>query len=450
MKARFHVLLAMVLCLGLALLYIAYLEPMYPTSEAGRRLQVQIPGVAGRGAIDDEADYISAAKNIVEGHGYSLDSIHPTAIRQPLYSIYLAPFFRTFGESVNTALMANACLLALLPLLAFLITGALLDREAAVLSAYLCAFDPAFYFFGAGQVYAEALFAVLLCGGMALWLHARREGFTYPMLASAGAGLLLGAAALTRSGFLVFPLLLCAGEIFFWRRKKLKAALVLCAAALICIVPWALRNERALGAPVVSSTNDGTTLLGTALAAADGRGDWENPASLSPEYDRLQHMPDEIARNRQTRELALAKLREIPPAKLAKVAVLRVARTWVPYTRLVRDENGRGLNLLLTAVFFPVMLFGMIGVAGVLTERCRLYSAAPILLTILYFTALAAAAWGSTRFRMPLEPVLVGFAASGIFWGWNVVAGRIGSGCLSSAPKLMPESSSSETRARAS
>jgi 4-amino-4-deoxy-L-arabinose transferase-like glycosyltransferase len=445
MKAWVHVLVATVLMLLLALAYIKYVDPVADTV----RPENHVAGVSGRGAIDDEADYLRGAKNILEGHGYSLDSSHPTAIRQPLYSIYLAGFFWAFGTSVGSALLANACALTLLPLLAFLITESFLRREAAILAAYLCVLDPDLYYFGVGWAYSDILFAAFLCAGMALWLHIRKGGVPYPTLASAAAGCLFGAAALTRSGFLLFPFLLAGGELCSRHRKNLRLALVLCAAALFCLIPWAIRNEKVLGSPLISCTNDGITLLGTALSAAEGQGSWNNPASVSSTYASLQVMPDEIARNRQARQLGLAKLREIPPAKLAKVVMLRVARTWVPYTRLLPDEIGRRWNGVFTVALFPVILFTLVGSGLTFPNRHCLYATVPLVLLVVYVTALAAAAWGSTRFRMPVEPMLAGFAASGLLWGWDRMLTLFRAETLSPSPKLVPEQTS-ESRAQVS
>jgi len=424
-KAGLHLLLATILCLVLSLLYIRYVGPAYPESAADRQDLEHVPGVRGRVAIYDEADYLKGAKNIVEGHGYSLDGKHPTAKRQPLYSLYLAAFFRLFGPRVDSAMLANACALALLPLLAFFITSALFGQRAAIVAAYLCVLDPAFYFFGVGEAYAEALFAVLLCGAMALWLHARKEEFSHPVLASATAGLLFGAVALTRSGYLAFPLLLCLTEIWFCRWRNVKSALVLCTAALICVMPWAVRNEIRLRSPIVSCLNDGVTLWGSELAALEGHGDWVSPTQVSLANARIQEMPDEIARNQQARALALETLKKIPPAKLVKVLVLRVVRFWVPYTRLMKDERGFRLNIVLTLLLSPAMFLGLVTLIHVVRDRGQLYSAAPILLTVVYATALSAASWGSTRFRMPLEPMLISFSASGLVWAWTKVVARI-------------------------
>ena len=419
MKKGLHLLLATTLCLVLALLYVRHVEPAYPELAEERQALEHVPGVVGRVAIYDEADYLGGARNIAEGNGYSLDGKHPTAKRQPLYPIYLAAFFRTFGSSVDSAMLANACALALLPMLAFFTASALFGERAAVVAAYLCVLDPTLYFFGLGEAYAEVLFAVLLCAAMALWLHVRSEKFRQPFLASAAAGLFFGAAALTRSGYLVFPALVCLLEICFRQWRNLRYSLVLCAAALLCVAPWAVRNEVRFGSPIVSCLNDGVTLWGAELAALNGHGDWVSPTQVALSNAPTQEMPDEIARNRRARELALDTLKKIPPARMIKVVALRVARLWVPYTRLVTDEKGFRLNLVLTLLLSPALFFGLIALSHVVRDRHLLYSAAPVLLAVLYATALAAASWGSTRFRMPLEPMLISFSAFGLVWAWT-------------------------------
>lgn len=408
------ILLATVLSFLFCLAYIKSIEPRYPNSSLGQALQVHVPGVAGRGLIYDENDYVRGAMNLAQGDGYALKSGKPTALRQPLYSIYLAAAFKLSTVSVGTALLANALMVSLMPLLAFLIAKPLFGRTAGVIAALIILFNPSTYYFGVGSIYSEAMFGALLCGATAMWLHARLST-EHALILAIVAGILYGAASLTRSGYLFLPLGLCTGEILMRApRKNLRAGALMCVMALLTLTPWVVRNQLVMGSPIISSTNDGTTLLGSVLAARAGRGDWVNPAAVSSDYARIQFMPDEVQRTKISRQIAMALLRHINPVQLATIAAKRIARVWAPVTRIMPDEVGRRTNIVLSIVFLPVMLVAGFGVLMLLRSGSAIvYRALPLWMTALYCTAISAAVWGSTRFRFPLEPMLAAVAGFG-------------------------------------
>jgi hypothetical protein len=89
--------------------------------------------------------------------------------------------------------------------------------------------------------------------------------------------------------------------------------------------------------------------------------------------------------------------------------VKRVFRLWVPLNRIVRDGIGRKANLVVNLFYFPAMLLAALG----LWMTRRTPATVPLWTTLLYLTLLAAASWGGTRIRYPVEPFLAVFAAYG-------------------------------------
>jgi 4-amino-4-deoxy-L-arabinose transferase-like glycosyltransferase len=393
------------------------------------------PGIAGRGLIYDEFQYLALAKCLSSGPGYAMSPGEPSAVRVPGYPIYLAALFRIFGSSVRVALLGNALLVALLPALTFALAKPAFGRKAAVVAAFFCAFDPGLYFFGLSVAYSEALFAVLLCAGTLMWQRAQspdpekvlesdlsvaKSGTgrsadlpetRRPLFFSLAAGILFGAVSLTRAGMLGLPFLIVAIE-FMVRRQNLffKRAAVFVVAFAFTLLPWPLRNHAVMGAWIVSSTNDGVTLLGSVLAAKQHRGDWLNPAEVAPEYARVQRMPDGIERDRAETRLAIGELKKISPVTLLEVAVKRVLRLWVPLIRIVTDDVGPKANLAVNLFYFPAMLLAAFG----LWKARHNPAIIPLWTVCLYLTLLAALSWGGTRFRYGVEPFLAIFAAYGL------------------------------------
>jgi hypothetical protein len=276
---------------------------------------------------------------------------------------------------------------------------------------------------------------VLLCAATVMWQRAQppysnegwraaltvaHTGATRPpnfpetrlaFLFALAAGILFGAASLTRTGFLGLPLFIALME-FVVRRNNLsfKKAIVFCLAFLLTLCPWALRNRAVMGKVMFSSTNDGVTLLGSVLAAKQHRGDWLNPEFVAPEYARVRQMPDPIERDHAETRLAIAELKKISPVTLVEVAVKRVFRLWVPLNRIVNDQVGFKANVAVNLFYFPAMLLAALGLWRARHEPAIV----PLWTTCLYLTLLAAVSWGGTRFRYGVEPFLAIFAAHGL------------------------------------
>ena len=283
--------------------------------------------------------------------------------------------------------------------------------------------------------YSEALFAVLLCAATLMWQRALApyagKGLETDLgaasaspsasgaspetqkalLFSLAAGILFGALSLTRAGMLGLPFLIVFVEFMMPRHNlSFKKAAVFCLAFVLTLLPWPLRNHSVIGAWVVSSTNDGVTLLGSVLAAKQHRGDWLNPAEVAPEYALVQHMPDGIERDRAEMRLAIGELKKISPVTLLEVAVKRVLRLWVPLNRIVSDDVGSRANLAVNLFYFPAMLLAAFG----LWKSRANPAIIPLWTVCLYLTGLAALSWGGTRFRYGVEPFLAIFAAYGL------------------------------------
>ena len=424
---------AVVLALVIGLAYIKWLEPLAVDESTDHYLR-HYPGVSGRGLKADEFQYLSIAKNISTGVGYSLAPGEPTAIRVPGYPLYAAALFRSFGSSLEVALLGNAFLVALLPALAFALARPAFGRKTAAVAALFCALDPGLYYFGLNEAMSEPLFAVLLCAAIAMWQRVQpaysseftksgptavNGGTSQPrngqesrgILLALAAGVVFGAASLTRTGFIGLPFFIVLTEFVLRRQSlSLKKAAILCLTFVLMLFPWGLRNRAVMGKLMFSTTNDGVTLLGTVLAAQQHRGDWIDPEFVSPEYARVREMTDPVARDRTETRLAIAQLKKTSPVTLVEAAVKRVIRLWIPLNRIVSDEVGYRTNVVVNLFYFPSMLLAAFG----LWRARHNLAIVPLWTTFLYVTLLAAVSWGGTRIRYPVEPFLAIFAAYGL------------------------------------
>jgi 4-amino-4-deoxy-L-arabinose transferase-like glycosyltransferase len=415
---------AVTLALLISLAYLKWLEPRVASYYLASGLEQSYPGISGRQLIDDELQYLSIAQCVSTGAGYGMEPGTPTAVRVPVYPLYIAALFRLFSSSIEVALRGNALLVVLLPLLTFALALPAFGRKTAVIAAFVCALNPAIYYFGLSEAYAEAMFAVVLCAATVMWQRAHLLGPPDESQGSAdlvqgqirylyalAAGVLFGVASLTRTGLLGLPFCIVLAEVIVQRKQTLsfKKAIVFCLASVLTVFPWALRNHNVLGAWIFSSTNDGVTLLGSVLAAQRNRGDWLNPGNVAPEYARVQFVPDSIDRDRNEQRVAMAELKKVPLGTWIKVVAKRVFRLWVPLNRIVSDEAGFKANVVVNLFYLPAMLLAVFG----LWHARHNSMVIAMWTTCLYLTMLAAASWGSTRFRYGVEPFLAIFAAHG-------------------------------------
>jgi 4-amino-4-deoxy-L-arabinose transferase-like glycosyltransferase len=175
--------------------------------------------------------------------------------RAPGYPAFLAVTM-LFGRSLAWLSIANILLsTALVPMtarLTRLLTG---WPRAAIVAAWVVALNPTFVFF-APVLASEHLFAALLVTALIAVLSAARGDRV--LLHVAGAGALMGAAALARADAMFYVPLFAA--LAWWRtgRRALAPAALLLSVAVV-LAPWYIRNRVVVGAGAGISTAGGLT-----------------------------------------------------------------------------------------------------------------------------------------------------------------------------------------------
>ena len=219
----------------------------------------------------DGVIYVRAAQQLAAGQGYTLRILDetnralPTAFYPVGFPALLAAVRLAGGSLLADRLLQIGACSALVPV-AYLLARRSRHRRAGRAAAWAAALWPGGVFLSATWL-AEPIFALGI--GLALlplaYAH-RRHRYLALFVAALG----LGLTAYVRASSLPMAALLGAmvGYAWFARfgpRLRVVAALALglavTAAACVPLIPWALRNERVLGAPVLVSTNGGVNLL---------------------------------------------------------------------------------------------------------------------------------------------------------------------------------------------
>ncbi len=223
------------------------------------RLLLLVGTVAMGPRIADERDYVELATSLVQGRGFAFKS-GPTSLRPPLYPAFIASLWVATGTySLQLVRAAQAVLALVTAWLVYKLACDLYDARTALVAAAVTAFYPALIFDNM-MALSESLFTILVVAALLALVRLVRA----PDLArSTGAGILLGLAALTRSVLWPFPLVL-APLVALWTpgpvRYRLLIATSLLGGALLTIGPWAIRNSRLQGVPVIVDTMGGLNL----------------------------------------------------------------------------------------------------------------------------------------------------------------------------------------------
>lgn len=361
---------------------------------------------------DDSPTYVVPAQHLARGDGFLNAYGLAETRRTPGYPLFLVPFVNVpFGLVAAVAL--QHVMAAALAAGVFLLTA---DRLAAIAAGVYLAIDPA-SITHANQILTETLFTAVIFAAFALL--ARRRS-------AALAGLLAGFAVLVRPVglYLVVPVVLV---MLFTRELRRAIAFALCFAILplgwsarnaargagftiSTITSWSMLFDRAAATVAFADGSGGASVVEHRLAFAREVGD-EPPATYS---NHIVRAIDHFHTERYT-PLALRVIASHPLAYLRAYAVA-LARTLfgggatqlhavfgVPLRAAQAIVAGYGVVTTIVAAFGLIALWKR--------ERgLALLSAA----FVVYFLATCSMAEATSRFRVPLMPMMAIWFGAGV------------------------------------
>ncbi len=380
--------------------------------------------------IPDAQSYLTIARNLIEGHGYSLSEgppYEPDNFRTPLYPLFLSGLLSLSGFNLLLPLVVQILLSSLTPfiLLPFLKELAFAEREIT-LGAYLIAINPLLSFFSV-LLLTETIFICLLF--LSFWTEK-------PFLR----GLIMGLAALVRPIAIFGPILLLP----FHRLREFPKILI---GFTFMITPWLIRNYLTSGEIQFASVSDANLLLHHAapvIAAGEDRNLYEVQDSLKREAERMVR-EERVSLMRAYRVIAVRELLSHPIGYL-KLLTIGLLGNFIPFplghwVAYVTGKNIWALKIR-SAVFQEVAVaitkfrfiqiigivwqqrlrhLGGLGILGFISSSVMelmiiimaifglfLYTRRkfPLFLWLGYFTLLPGS-YGHPRFRVPVEPILI-------------------------------------------
>lgn len=353
----------------------------------------------------DATGYDQAALAVLNGH-------YPPAGRA-LYPAFLAAIYWAFGHSYADVRVAQAGMVSVIALIAFLLGRDVFGRRQGLMAAALVSFYPGLLAYS-GLLLTETLFALLIAAFAWCLLQAWRGGGLGWAL---GCGFTLGLATLCRSE--IVGLALPAGALLTWKHSwpGIRQSLMLPAAMALVIAPAVVMHKSSpdRNAPVT----DG---VGATLWLSTYPGDW-----LEWHTDR-EPLRSLLDCNCSAEELNRRFMREAvnnvvaSPGRYALMSVKRFGRFWVGgHSNVIRGLESsfqaaarsreavvlslKGLLLLLNTGLLAL------AAAGVYAERASWRAWLPLLVIVGYMNLVHIALFSTSRYQIPIMPLVAVLAA---------------------------------------
>lgn len=419
---------------------------------------------AGRDALswNDQVTYKQRADDLLDGKGYTgsyqswarhkgerqLSTLprYLGAYQAPGYAAFMAGVMKLCGRDVFWVKLAQVLLGAATTWLVYALGRDAVSRLAGLIAGWLHALDPTFIAF-THFIFTETLFLFLFSAALWLWMRPTALAAGRAL----GAGVLFAASAYVKSSVLyLLPLL---AIWLAWReRTQLRAALRFCAIASVawvaCIAPWSLRNLEVHGGFVlIDSSGPFNLWRGNQPNAYQRRllaTDWN--MRFLPPFDAYSYAPVAEVGGSAVVDIAREMFATPEPTDLqvmqaaqssavsyalddlawtARRAFYKVVDLWNPTSFVMRHLQRDGYGelspaLALTLSWACVLSYLLVWVLAIpsLWRLCRTPLGAMALLLIYYYTAIHAATFGLTRFRLPVMPILMVLAGATLALMW--------------------------------
>lgn len=360
--------------------------------------------VAAAAIIPDQSQILVDALAFRDSAAALMQSGHiRDSFQMPLYPLLIA-IAGPGIEQLAADILLSALLTWLVGALSFEIFA---DRLAAIFAALAIACYPPLIFMAIVGT-SETLFIVLVILSFLFWY---RGSFT-------PAAVFAVLAILTRPVFDVFaPVLVAVFAVMVHRLTPVQTLKRLLGYAVIyCVLmaPWWVSNYHAYG-EFVRLTAGG----GTALYAGNNPLNTTGGGNLGEDYDLsgFVHITHPVERDRPLTKAATDYIVQ-NPKRFFELAWLKFTRIWRPWP-VNASYSSLPIILATAGSFLPVLL---LGAAVIVLKRRMLRRLSPVYLFAIGYTAVHMIIVGTIRYRLPLEPFLIVFAAVAVSAAWRRLA----------------------------
>lgn len=386
------------------------------------------PPLTGSGSCfrvaGDATYYHWQALLLGDGHGFAhpyywLQTGHvaDSASHPPAYSALLGLFSAVGLESATTHRLISGLLGTATVVVIGILARRLAGPRAGLIAAGLAAVYPMLWI-NDGMLQAESLYGLEIAV-MLLLAHRFWDEPTWPRVA--GLSAVIALATLTRTEALAFFVVLVLPLSLrlpgrSWR-DRLQLTAVAAVVGALCLAPWVVYNLTRFELPVYLTNSAGSVL-------SDASCDETYYGTYIGYHASCIHDPP-LRLERHDESVREDRLLEAPRAyvedhlgRLPLVATARVARVFglfKPGQMIFLDWwlEGRG-KAASTAGWWSYYLLVPVGVVGAVAMWRRRITIVPMASTVIVVAMAAATTFGVTRYRVPVDVVLVTLAGVGV------------------------------------
>jgi len=385
--------------------------------------------VIGIGAppIADAVTYDNIAMNLVRDHTYiqTTADIPYYSLRPPLLPFILAGVYSVTGHSLAASHILMIILGSLIAPAIFAMTSRIFAKKAGLVAGWIAVFYP-FFILYSNVLLTEVLCIIFVSLMVLLLMRFVQQRKTADICL---AGVAAGLGCLARP-----PLLLLLPVTLLWllivMRKELGPALKACVLflllAVVAISPWTYRNYRVHGELVPITSLGGLTLWYGNSELSTG--------NLGDDYLRMtEQMPDpgttaETEINRYFRKIAVDYMKS-NPRRTVVLGVTKCAHFWRPsgfrIPGMIEETPGWLRFVLGFFTYMPILILFLYELLVRLRNRTLFLDSGPllILLYVAAFTLMHCVFPSLPRYRMPIMPLVIAMASSGVVRLWDRVKG---------------------------
>lgn len=345
----------------------------------------------------DESMYYIFSKNLLEKSLFSLDGVHPTAVKSPGISFFYYLVLSIY-DSIILLRIFNFIALSISLLLIFLIIQELSNSKFALLGLILASISPLF-FYTASTLYPQTVATTLLL--IILYIIRRNQKLNttnYFIL-----GILAGILIITIPSFLPLMMVVALWRIF--DLKDYKGILFLMTIAILVNIPWTIRNYKLFDSFVFITTDGGTNfILGNSENTTPNAG--VNTDISNYKQDVVENSFNEFQTDQYYKKQALNWINE-NKLDAIKLYFLKFLNHFNFRNKLKTGSESSNLRDILSGIsYYPFLLFYIL---RIITFRKIPIMKQEWFYVILYLSwgLIMAIFFTRIRYRLPLDSVLI-------------------------------------------
>jgi 4-amino-4-deoxy-L-arabinose transferase-like glycosyltransferase len=353
----------------------------------------------------DEKGYVMLAENIAEGKEYGSDAgVWGKMWRTPAYPIFISSIF-LLAHNLPIVQVFQALLGGLVCILIYLIGTKVFDSTLGALAALYFAFYPP-HVYMSGQILSENLFLPLLLLTVLAFL---RMAKSLSLWQGTVCGALLGITTLTRpesAGIVIVIIAITSAIVATEVKQKICLGAVTLLGMTLVLAPWLIRNYQISGRLVLSTVGGEAFWGGNneyTLNDPKWRGYWKPVNEIRDEFKSVMEGETDIERDRRRWYFGLKFLNH-HKSDIPRLAYYKLRRF---YSFMLKDRLERIVMILSFGLLTPFMAAGFIG-SLINFVRTRYYGLI-LHVIVVYYNVLAVVFYGSTRFRLAVDPFLIMF-----------------------------------------